>query len=250
MCRSGRTHDTPFASNHNYRSLDKIDCQKARPLYAFFVPPGRRMRPSRSGWSGRRRRQAAQSGRGKGLPLSCNRARNCRPVLSACGPTQTRTTVTWPHWPQRLWSPCGVCWTGSPDNPGTSPFVDTSEFSVVVPPKAELDFLPPSRNASHPGIDLGSSRLKSRAPAAHGRVLQRDGATVHLGKIAHDRQAKTGARRRFVGAHSPFKDYIAHLRDNTRSIIINENDDTAIVSRRLRADSGPGGASVLSGDGC
>jgi hypothetical protein len=46
------------------------------------------MRPSRSGWSGHRRRQAAQSGRGKGLglALSCNRARNSLPVLSACGP--------------------------------------------------------------------------------------------------------------------------------------------------------------------
>jgi hypothetical protein len=50
---------------------------------------------------------------------------------------------------------------------------------------------------------LGSSQLKSRAQAAQGRVLQRDGATVHLGKITHDRQAKTGARRGFVGAHSP-----------------------------------------------
>ena len=92
-------------------------------------------------------------------------------------------------------------------------------LSVLIPRKAEVDFLPHSRNAAHPGIDLGSSQLKSRAQAAHGRVLQREGATVHLGKITHDRQAKTGARRRFVGAHSPFKDDIAHLRDNTGSII-------------------------------
>jgi len=50
------------------------------------------MRPSLSGWSGRRRRQAPQSGRGKGLAPSCNRARNSLPVLSACGPnSQTRT---------------------------------------------------------------------------------------------------------------------------------------------------------------
>src|ERR1700687_3102182 len=87
---------------------------------------------------------------------------------------------------------------------------------------------------------LGNSQLKSRAQAAHGRVLQRESATVHLGKITHERQAKTGARRRFVGAHSPLKDYIAHLRGNTRSIVINENDDTAIFPRRLHADSGLG----------
>jgi len=51
------------------------------------------MRPSRSGWSGRRGRQAAQSGRGNGMALSCNRGtRNSLPVLSACGPnSQTRT---------------------------------------------------------------------------------------------------------------------------------------------------------------
>src|ERR1035437_2889870 len=45
-----------------------------------------------------------------------------------------------------------------------------ARFSVLILPKSELDLLPP-RNAAHPGMDLGSRQLKSRAQAAHGRVL-------------------------------------------------------------------------------
>jgi hypothetical protein len=50
------------------------------------------MRPSRSGWSGRRRRQAAHSGRGNGLALSCNRGAKQSSGPEACGPnSQART---------------------------------------------------------------------------------------------------------------------------------------------------------------
>src|SRR5436853_588117 len=83
---------------------------------------------------------------------------------------------------------------------------------------------------------LRRRQLKPRAQAALGRVRQRDGPTVNLGKVTHDRQTKTGARRGFVGAHSSLKDYIAHLRWNAWSIVINENDDAAAFPKRLHAD--------------
>ena len=90
------------------------------------------------------------------------------------------------------------------------------------------------------GRGLRSRELQARAQTALGRILQRDRPPVCLDKITHDRQAETEAGRRFVSSPSSLKDCIALFRDNTWSIVVNENEDTAIFARRLHADSRPG----------
>ena len=81
------------------------------------------------------------------------------------------------------------------------------------------------------GLGLGCGELKSHSQAAFGGVLQAYGPSIDLHKVTNDSETKTGAGGRFVRAHSALKDYVAHVWENARSVIVDENDDALLLPK-------------------